>query len=149
MEIIVTFEEFRFQVLGNQLQGGSHVVGEGPLRICSRDEAHGAARTFRAGQQGRLHSGLLQAAPVEMPEFVIPDLPDEAGRHAENRCAGDGVGGGTSWDILYPDLLQLVPDPVSCFKVDMLHAAGREVVFSKHRFIREHSQDVSEGIANS
>ena len=83
MKIIISLEILWLQIFRDQLQGGSHVVGEGPFGVSSRDEAHCPAGAFRSFQKVGLDTKLLEGALVQVSQFVVADLADEARRHSE------------------------------------------------------------------
>ena len=149
VEIVVALEPLRLKVFRHQVQGGAEIDGEGALGVAAAHEYHGASAGVRAFQEHGLDSVLLLVALEQESELVVSYLPDETGRHAENRGAGDCVGGRTAGHILHPERLERCPDLVSGLHVNMLHAAFRKMVVVEERVILQNCQDVGEGVPYS
>ena len=149
MEIVISFEELRAEVFRTELKGRAHVVGEGPFGVGAGDEDHAAAGRFGAVEHPCLDAVLLHRALEQVAQFIVADLADVAGRHAEDGGAGDRIGGGASGNVFDAVFLERIPDAVTGLHVHMLHAAQRQVVFLQQGFIRQDGQDIRQGIADS
>ena len=97
----------------------------------------------------RVHAVLLLVTLEEQAQLVVADLADEAGRHAENGRAGDGVGGGSAGHVFHAQGLERLPDAVAGRHVHVLHAPLRKMEFREQGVVRQDGQDVCQGIADS
>ena len=147
MEVVISFEVFRFQVFWNHLERCSHVVCECSFGIGPGHEDHGSARRVLAFQEQCLYAVLLFVAFEQVSEFVFADFADECGCHAEDGCAGDGVGRRASCYIVKSVWFKAFEDFVSGFHIHELHAAFREVVHFQECVVRKDGQYVCEGIS--
>ena len=133
--------------------GDNGAAQERASTICYRDhvnfghEDHGSARRVLAFQEQCLYAVLFFVALEQVAEFVFADFADKCGCHAEDGCAGDGVGRRASCYIVKSVWFKAFEDFVSGFHIHELHAAFREVVHFKECVVRKDGQYVCEGIS--
>ena len=147
VEVVVAFELLRAQVFRAQLQGGAHVIGEGALCVGAGDKHHAPAAGLGAVEHLRPDTVLLHGALEEVAKVIVAYLSQEAGRHAEDSRAGDGIGRTAAGNVLDAVVFEGFPDAVAGFHVHVLHAAKGQMVLTKEGVVREDRQDVREGIA--
>ena len=149
MEVVMACEILGFEVFGHEVQGGAEVDGEGAFCVASAHENHGPAAGMLALEEHGVDSVLLLVALEEEAELVVSDLADEAGGHAEDGGADNGVGRTAAGDVFDAQGLEGGPYLVARFHVYVLHAALGQMVCLQEAVVRQDGQDIREGVANS
>ena len=149
MEIIISLEPLRIQVLRNKFKSSTQIDCECSFCVRCSDEDHCTARRMDTLQENGFDAVLLLVALEKRTKVIVPHLADEGSIHAEDGCAAYGVGRRTTCHELDSERFQGLPYLVSRLHIHMLHAAFREFELFQESIIRKHCQDVCKGVSYS